>query len=54
MLAACAVCALTPAVAFAHHSRANYDMTKEIIVEGTVAELAEESAHLYDARDTKP
>jgi hypothetical protein len=32
--------------AFAHHSRANYDMTKEIVVEGTVAELQWKNPHI--------
>src|SRR5688572_23321600 len=36
MFVACAGCALAPTAVFAHHSRANYDMTKEIVVEGTV------------------
>ena len=43
---ACAVCALIPAAAPAHHSRANYDMTKEIVVEGTVADLAWKNPHI--------
>ena len=46
MFVACAVCALTPAAVFAHHSRANYDMTKEIVVEGTVAALAWTNPHI--------
>jgi hypothetical protein len=45
-LVACAVCACLPAAAIAHHSRANYDMTKEIVVEGTVAELAWKNPHI--------
>ena len=43
---ACVVCALIPAAAPAHHSRANYDMTKEIVVEGTVADLAWKNPHI--------
>ena len=46
MIAACAVCALTPAGVFAHHSRANYDMTKEVVLEGTVAALAWTNPHI--------
>jgi hypothetical protein len=43
---ACAVGALIPAAAPAHHSRANYDLTKEIVVEGTVADLAWTNPHI--------
>src|SRR5262245_62159189 len=46
MFVACAVCALAPAAVFAHHSRANYDMTKEVVVEGTVAALAWTNPHI--------
>lgn len=46
MFAAGAVCALSPAAALAHHSRANYDMSREIVVEGTVAELAWKNPHI--------
>src|SRR5688572_31404857 len=46
MLVACAVGALMPAAVFAHHSRANYDMSKEIVVEGTVADLAWKNPHI--------
>ena len=44
MLVACAVFALMPAAA--HHSRANYDLTKEIVVEGTVADLGWKNPHI--------
>jgi hypothetical protein len=47
MFVACAVCALAPAAALAHHSRANYDMTKEIVVEGTVTDLAWKNPHIF-------
>src|SRR5512134_4201937 len=50
---ACAVCALTPAAAIAHHSRANYDMTKEIVVEGTVADLAWKNPHISMTLETQ-
>ena len=46
MFVVCAGCVLAPAVVFAHHSRANYDMTKEIVVEGTVAALAWTNPHV--------
>ncbi|HKR09295.1 MAG TPA: DUF6152 family protein, partial [Gemmatimonadaceae bacterium] len=46
MFVACTGCALAPAAVFAHHSRANYDMTKEIVVEGTVATLAWTNPHI--------
>jgi uncharacterized protein DUF6152 len=47
---ACTACA--PAV-FAHHSRANYDMTKEIVVEGTVTELAWKNPHIFMTVETE-
>jgi hypothetical protein len=40
-----AVGAFAPGAALAHHSRANYDMSKEIVVEGTVANLAWSNPH---------
>jgi hypothetical protein len=43
---ACAVCVCLPAATIAHHSRANYDMTREIVVEGTVTELAWKNPHI--------
>jgi hypothetical protein len=48
-----AACALTPAAAFAHHSRANYDMTQEIVVEGTVADLAWKNPHISMTLETR-
>ena len=33
------VAALSPPIAFAQHSRAAYDMTKEVLLEGTVAQV---------------
>src|SRR5262245_16885893 len=53
MFVFCAVCAVTPAAAFAHHSRANYDMTKEIVVEGTVADLAWKNPHISMTIETQ-
>jgi hypothetical protein len=46
MFVASAGCAVVPAAVFAHHSRANYDMTKEILIEGTVAALAWTNPHI--------
>lgn len=53
ILGACATCAAAPAAVFAHHSRANYDMTKEIVVEGTVAELAWRNPHVSMTLETQ-
>ena len=43
---------LSPA-AFAHHSRAAYDLTKEITLEGTVAELAWKNPHIFMTVETR-
>ncbi len=53
MAVVCAGCALAPAAVFAHHSRANYDMTKEIVVEGTVAALAWTNPHISMTLETQ-
>jgi hypothetical protein len=53
MFFACAVGALAPAAAFAHHSRANYDMTREVVVEGTVVELAWQNPHSFMTVETQ-
>jgi hypothetical protein len=45
--------ALVPVAALAHHSRANYDMTKEIVVEGTVAALAWTNPHISMTLETQ-
>ena len=45
--------ALVPVAAIAHHSRANYDMTKEIVVEGTVADLAWKNPHISMTLETQ-
>jgi hypothetical protein len=40
--------------AFAHHSRAAYDMSKQIVIEGTVTDLAWKNPHIFvtvEARD---
>jgi hypothetical protein len=42
-----AAAALVPAAAFAHHSRAAYDMTQEIVLEGTVADLQWKNPHIF-------
>jgi hypothetical protein len=47
MFVASAVCALMPVAGIAHHSRANYDMTKEAVLEGTVAALAWTNPHIF-------
>jgi hypothetical protein len=39
--------------AAAHHSRAAYDLTKEIVVEGTVADLAWKNPHIFMAVATE-
>jgi hypothetical protein len=38
--------ALAPAAAFGHHSRASYDMTTEVVIEGTVTELEWRNPHI--------
>ena len=45
-------CAVVPTAA-AHHSRALYDMTKEIVVEGTVTDLAWKNPHIFMTVETK-
>src|SRR5690349_13040959 len=52
-LVVCAVCTLLPAAVHAHHSRANYDMTKEVVVEGTVAALAWTNPHISMTVETQ-
>jgi hypothetical protein len=49
----CAGCVLAPVAVVAHHSRANYDMTKEILVEGTVAALAWTNPHISMTVETR-
>jgi hypothetical protein len=44
---ACAVGALASGAAFAHHSQAPYDMTRDVFIEGTVAEVAWKNPHVY-------
>ena len=52
VLVALAVSVLAPTAA-AHHSRAEYDMTQEIVVEGTVAALAWKNPHIFMTVETK-
>jgi len=52
VLVALAVSVLAPTAA-AHHSRAAYDMTQEIVVEGTVAALAWKNPHIFMTVETK-
>jgi hypothetical protein len=47
-----AVCAVAP-MAAAHHSRAAYDLGREIVVEGTVADLAWKNPHIFMTVATK-
>jgi hypothetical protein len=47
LLLASAVGFLAPAAAFAHHSTAAYDLSKEVVIEGTVAELDWKNPHIY-------
>lgn len=42
-----AVGALAPPTASAHHSRAAYDMTREVVFEGTVTDLAWRNPHIF-------
>jgi hypothetical protein len=53
ILVACALCAVTPGAVYAHHSRANYDMTKEVLLEGTVAALAWTNPHISMTLETQ-
>jgi hypothetical protein len=39
--------AIAPAQVFAHHSRASYDLTQEIVIEGTVARLMWANPHIF-------
>ena len=43
---------LMPATAPAHHSRAAYDMTREVLIEGTVTELAWRNPHIFFTLET--
>jgi len=45
--------ALAPAAAFAHHSRAAYDMTQEIVLDGTVADLEWKNPHIFMTVETE-
>ena len=44
---ACCICAAVPAPVFAHHSAAIYDLTKEVLLEGTLANVAWTNPHIY-------
>src|SRR5687768_16083741 len=52
ILVGLAVAAL-PQIARAHHSRAAYDMTQEIVVEGTVVDLAWKNPHIFVTVETQ-
>ena len=45
--------ALVTAAALAHHSRAAYDMTQEIVLEGTVADLQWKNPHIFMTIETE-
>jgi hypothetical protein len=53
MFFASAACALAPAAAFAHHSHAPYDLTRETVVEGTVAKLDWRNPHTLMTVETR-
>lgn len=42
-----------PGVGSAHHSAANFDMSKEVVVEGTVADVAWTNPHIYLTLETE-
>jgi hypothetical protein len=47
LLVALAAEAAVPTAAVAHHSRAAYDMTSEIVIDGTVTELQWKNPHIF-------
>jgi hypothetical protein len=47
LFVACAAGLCAPSAAFAHHSRAPYDLSQEIVIEGAVAELDWKNPHIY-------
>jgi hypothetical protein len=53
MFIASAACALASAPAFAHHSRAPYDLTRETVIEGTVAKLDWRNPHILMTVETR-
>jgi hypothetical protein len=53
MSVAFGVVALTSWQATAHHSRAAYDMTREVTLEGTVTELAWSNPHIFMTVETR-
>jgi hypothetical protein len=52
-LTTCAAAALMCSAALAHHSRAPYDMTKEIVFEGTVTKLDWQNPHVLLSIETR-
>ena len=46
-IALCALCATAAPSADAHHSRAAYDTTKEVMIEGVVADVTWANPHVY-------
>jgi hypothetical protein len=49
---ALAAAALIGSAAFAHHSPAAFDMTQEVVIEGTIAEVAWKNPHIYLTLET--
>jgi hypothetical protein len=41
-----------PSASLAHHSRAAYDLTKEVLLEGTVTELLWKNPHIFVTVET--
>jgi hypothetical protein len=52
VLLACAATLAVAGVAFAHHSPAGYDQTKEMILDGTITELNWKNPHIYFLLET--
>jgi hypothetical protein len=53
ILVTSAASALAPAAAFGHHSPAFYDMTREVVVEGTVTKLDWKNPHILMTVETR-
>ena len=52
LLLTCAAALAASGGASAHHSPAAYDLTQEVVIEGTIAELAWRNPHIYLAIET--
>ena len=53
ILVTSAASALAPAAAFGHHSPARYDMTQEVVFEGTVTQLDWKNPHILLTLETR-